>query len=61
MKKHEILQIPACADVDLNEEVKAKEKQGWTLITPILLQPTIFNGRDPLVIGYYTLTFEKEA
>ncbi len=60
MKKHEIVQIAPFADVDLNEVVKEREKKGWTLVTPVLLQPTIYDGRDPIVLGNYTLTFEKE-
>lgn len=62
MKKYEVEQVSSMVG-DLNYIVKAREKEGWTLVPPILLQPSVFtNHTYPTLLfeGYYTLTFEKE-
>ena len=59
-KKYEVVQVSSMCD-SLNEIVKEREKEGWSLVPPILLQPTIMENGNLYVAGQYTLTFEKKA
>ena len=52
MKKYEVEQVSSMVG-DLNYIVKAREKEGWTLVPPILLQPSVFTNHT-----YPTLLFE---
>ncbi len=61
MKKYKVMQIGA-GSPDIEKIVGKMEKEGWKLLPPILLQPSIYNPRGViLVIGKYTITFEKEV
>lgn len=61
MKKHEIAYVSDMAPARLNDVIKKREENGWTLVPPILLKESRFDKyNNPLFNGCFILTFEKE-
>lgn len=58
MKRYEIEQVSSSCDA-LNEILKEREGNGWILVPPVLLQPTVMENGNLYVPGMYTMTFEK--
>lgn len=62
MKKHEIAYVGEVSITSLNIEIKKREKNGWTLVPPILVLERKFDNYCNMIAHEgFILTFEKES